>query len=60
MEKIKSKKLHRSALALLTKMQDTHRKWEHGNLQFIAQEPETRQDFYTAIDAMKRFIDNIK
>lgn len=59
MEKIKSKKLHRSATALLTKMQNMLSEWQRNNLQFQSQEEETKRHFYRAIDETKRFTDNI-
>jgi len=40
-------------------MQNMHANWERNNLQFQSQPQETRQHFYSAIDEVKRFVDNI-
>lgn len=44
---------------LLSAMQSRYSNWERNNLQFQAQDCETRQHFYSAIDSLKKFCDNI-
>lgn len=56
---MKNKLLHRSATSMLSAMQSRHSDWERNNLQFQAQDSETRQHFYSAIDSLKKFCDNI-
>lgn len=56
---IKNKALHRSASALLYKMKDSMSKWQRGDLQYESQEEETKRHLYAAIDAMRKFVDNI-
>lgn len=56
---MKNKRLHRTASALLERAQALHRDWERNNIQFQSQDPETRQAFYSAIDNLKTFCDNI-
>lgn len=58
---MKNKALHRSATSILRSLQDRHQMWENniGTMQFTNQDPETRLHFYDAIDAMKKFVDNI-
>ena len=56
---MKNKALHRSAKTMLYALQTRHMDWERNNLQFQSQDQETKQYFYDAIDAMKRFCDNI-
>jgi len=43
-------------------MQNAHYRWEKWDwtLQFQVQNPDTKMEFYKAIDHMKAFIDNIE
>lgn len=56
---MKSKQLKRSVRVILENLQSKHSYWERNNLQFQAQDQETRQYFYSAIDSLKKFHDNI-
>lgn len=57
--KIKNKALHRSATAILDALRTRKRNWELVNLQYQSQDEDTKRELYAAIDAMKRFVDNI-
>lgn len=46
-------------MVILNKMTETKEYWNRYSLQFQTQDEETRRDFYRAIDAMRKFVDNI-
>lgn len=56
---MKNKALHRSATVLRNKLHDTMIRWQRENLQYQAQDEETKRHLYAAIDAMRSFCDNI-
>jgi hypothetical protein len=59
MEIIRNRRLYNSALAIHTKLKEKHREWEMTNIQYQSQDMETKRHFYSAMDELKRFIDNI-
>jgi len=54
--KIKAKKLHNK----ITKILQTMHAKIAGDLQFEAQDMDTKREFYQAIDHVKAFLDNVK
>lgn len=56
---IKNKALHRSATAILDALHTRKRNWELVNLQYQAQDEDTKRHLYAAIDSLKKFVDNI-
>jgi hypothetical protein len=56
---MKNKALHRSAQSLRNKLHDTMIRWQRENLQYQAQDEETKRHLYAAVDSMRAFCDNI-
>jgi hypothetical protein len=56
---MKNKALHRSAKALENKLRDTLSKWQRENLQYQAQDEDTKRHLYKACDELRAFCDNI-
>ncbi len=57
--KIKSKALHRTFEVELRRLQEKLSTVQKTNLQYSAQSEETKRHLYSAIDALKSFLDNI-